>query len=375
MAEVFVIELPERNTYGEVMKAYFSLMRGFGLEIAHRSDKLLIPVHGARWFDDYVEWRNQQDPVHVKRRQSPGDPSFVLREFLSAPETVYRDVIPNTGDVRVLSKKIIAIRNTWLHFSDEPSVVQLREAADLVRGFGLKAGFKVEAPATRMIKRIDRIRTGQYGGATEGAQNPTPATPGASDAGDEPPAEITLDESTQPSRPPIGGRWVGAVPDRRMRVTKTRDLVDLATGASLRGEIAGDAAEKVRRWTSARPMGDLWVASDGAVGGYVEGQERLLGYLGEDPASETARGFLAKRFYELRDGHVVDVDTDVRLVDTVGDEGRASVREIEAAVAKVAEPGGTIRVTNYGDVLYIDEQGLTRVAEATPATWFPGHLG
>lgn len=371
MGEAFVMEYPEHNTYGEVMKGYFSLMRGFGIEFANRSDKILIPTRGVRWFDDYVEWRSAQDPTHVKRRQSSADPSFFLKEFLHAPETVYREVIPNTGDLRVLSKKIIDTRNTWLHFSDEPSVIQLREAAEYIRSFGAKASMGVEGPAARMIKRIDRIRTGQY----PPAPPPLTGPQSVEGAGDEPPAEIPLAHIDQPSRPPIGARWRGDIPERRVRVTKTRDVVDIETGASLRGEIEGDLAEKVRQWTSARPLGDLWVAGDGAVGGFVEGQERLLGYTGADPEGETARGFLLRRFYDVRDGQLVDVDSGSVLADTVGQDGVREACEIENAVVGVAEPGGTIRVTNYGDVLYIDDQGMTRITVATPKTWFPGHLG
>lgn len=373
MSAAFVMELPERNTYGEVMKGYFSLMRGFGVEFANRSDRILAPTHGASWFDDYVARRNAQDPAHVKRRQSSSDPSFFLREYLHAPETLYRDVIPNTGDLRMLSKKIIDIRNTWLHFSDEPSVTQLREAAELIRGFGAKASMGVAAPAARMIKRIDRIRTGQYPSA--GVQTARQAEPPTSDQGAEPPAEIPLETVSDEPRPPIGSPWRGAIPERRVRVTKTGDVVDVATGASLRDEVVGDFREKIRQWTSPRPLGDLWVDTDGAVGGFVEGQERLLGYTGEDPAGETARGFLVRRFYDIDDGRIVDVDSGSALGDTVRPEYGQRVRDIESAVTAVVEPGGTIRVTNYGDVLYLDETGTARVEIVTPTTWFPGHLG
>ena len=369
----YVVEYPDYNTYGEVMKGYFSLMRGFGLEFANRSHAMLAPTLGAHWFEEYVARRKAEDPVHVRGRLSPADPSFFLKEFRHAPETVYRQVIPNTPDLRVLSKKIMDIRNTWMHFGDEPTVMHLREAAEYLRDFGSKASMGVAGPAIRMIKRVDRIRTGQH-------QPPAVPTPAASTAptiadNAEPPAEIPLVPLTDEPRPPIGSLWRGDIPERRIRVTRTRDVVHIATGASLRSEIAGDISEKVRQWTSARPLGDLWVDADGAVGGFVEGQERLLGYTGEDPEGETARGFLVRRFYDIRDGRLVDIDSGSALRDTVGAECAEQAREIEDAVAGVMEPGGTIRVTNYGDVLYLDETGTSRIAVATPKTWFPGHLG
>ena len=33
------------------------------------------------------------------------------------------------------------------------------------------------------------------------------------------------------------------------------------------------------------------------------------------------------------------------------------------------------RLHHYGDVLYLDETGTSRIAVVTPETWFPGHLG
>ncbi|MDZ8275717.1 hypothetical protein R2Q81_07105 [Microbacterium aquimaris] len=355
------------------MKGYFSLMRGFGLEFANRSHATLAPLHGARWFDDYVARRKQEDPVHVRGRLSPADPSFFLKEFRHAEDTVYRDVIPNTPDLRVLSKKIIDIRNTWMHFGDEPTVMHLREAAEYLRDFGTKASMGVAGPATRMIKRVDRIRTGQYQPAA--VQTPASSTTPTSDNTAEPPVEIPLEPLTDEPRPPIGSIWRGDIPERRIRVTRTRDVVDIATGASLRSEVVGDLSEKLRRWISARPLGDLWVDRDGAVGGFVEGQERLLGYTGEDPEGETARGFLVRRFYDIYDGRLIDLDSGSVLSDTVQEDCAERARKIEDTVAEAMEPGGTIRVTNYGDVLYLDETGTRRIAFATPKTWFPGHLG
>lgn len=372
--EAFRIELPEHNTYGEVMKGYFSLMRGFGIEFARRSDRLLIPTYGPAWFDDYVERRRAEDPQRAKRRQSPEDPSFFLGEYLRVPETIYREVIPNSGDLRVISKKIVDMRNTWLHFSDEPSAAQLREAADLVRGFGQKVSMGIQGPAAQMMKRIDRIRSGQYQAATPEPQTAAQPQPASND-GDEPPAEVELETVERPSRPPIGGLWRGDIPERRVRVTRTRDVVDVQTGRSLRSEVDGDFSEKLRQWTSAKPMGELWVDADGAVGGFIDGQERLLGYTGPNPAGDIARGFLVRRYYDILDGKIVDLDSGETLTELVPEGAASEAMAIQNAVVSQVEPGGTIRITNYGDVLYIDDQGMTRLAVATPSTWFPGHLG
>lgn len=369
----FLMEYPERDSYGEVMKGYFSLMRGFGIEFASRSDRILSPARGARWFSEYVAQRKAAG-AKLNGRQSPEDPSFFLKEYLYAPGSVYYEVIPDDLALKTLAKKIVDTRNTWLHFSEEPSTTQLREAASLIGSFGQKTQMGVSGPATRMIKRIDKIRTGQYPLA---APRSTPPQVGATATGDddEPPIEISINESARPSRPPIGGLWRGEIPQRRLKVTKTRDVIDVSTGASIRREVSGDLGEKVRQWTSARPLGDLWADTDGAVGGYVEGRERLLGYIGTDPEDEVARGFLVKHYYDVRAGRLIDLDTGISLSEAAPKSAAEAVSEIERAVEAAVEPGGTIRVTNFGDVLYLDAHGMTRLTTVTPHTWFPGHLG
>lgn len=369
----FLMEYPERESYGEVMKGYFSLMRGFGLEFANRSDRVLSPTHGARWFSEYVA-RRKAEGAKMPGRQSPEDPSFFLREYIYTPESIYYKVIPDDLSVKTLAKKIMDTRNTWLHFSEEPSTAHLREAASLIGSFGQKTQMNVAGPAARMIKRIDKIRNGQYPQVVTRTSTAERSAP-ASDDGDDPPIEIPLDEPALPSRPPIGGLWRGEIPQRRLKVTKTRDVVDVSTGLSIRSEVFGSFGEKLRQWTSARPLGDLWLDVDGAVGGYVAGRERLLGYTGPDPADEIARGFLVKHYYDLRGGHLVDLDTGILLSDATQDSEAKAVERTESAITATAELGGTIRVTNFGDVLYLDDHGMTRVATVTPQTWFPGHLG
>lgn len=382
----FIMEYPERESYGEVMKGYFSLMRGFGLEFASRSDRVLGETMGASWFRHYVEELEHEARLRNRKlgRVSLTDPSFFLNDFLHTEDSLFRKVIENTGDVRVLAKKIVDTRNTWVHFSEEPTTAQLRDAAVLVRQFGEKNHMSVANPAAQLVKRVTKIQNGQYppvpkatpviGEKSEHAEPDVAAEVSGGDSG-EPPAEITLAEPTFEQRPPIGGTWIGDIPGRRVRVTRTRDVVDVETGRSLKSEIAGDPTEKVRQWTSARPMGDLWVANDGAVGGFVHGVPRLLGYLGPDPEGEVARGFLLPRYYDLVDEHLVDLDSGVRLLDVIPDDAaRAAASAAEQAVIQVAHAGGTIRLTNFGDLIYLDDDGLQRIAVVTPDTWFPSHF-
>lgn len=271
-ADAFVMEYPERATYGELMKGYFSLMRGFGLEFAHRSRRVLAPLYGPRWFAEYLSQRRRHD-VAFSPRQVEADPSFFLKEYVFEPESVYRDVLPDDVDLKVLARKIIHTRNTWFHFGEDPTPAQLREAAQLIRDFGARAQMAVAAPAHRMITRLDRIRTGQYA--------PAPAAPAHRD-----------------DHVPL--------PDAR--------------------------------------------------------------------ADDIARGFILGHFYDVHDGKIVHLDTGAALSDVVADEVAHHVESIESVLAAHHEPGGTVRVTDRGDVLYLTETMIRHLGTASPEAWFPGHL-
>ncbi|WP_173923338.1 hypothetical protein [Agromyces sp. Marseille-P2726] len=372
-----IIEYPDRDTYGDVMKGYFSLMRGFGLELAHRADEQLIPEFGPGWFGHWV--RVLKTRGKAKGRVALNDPSFFLGELVWTTDSPLRLVFPFHEHRFGLAKRILDTRNTWLHFSADPTLSQLEEAANLVRRFGEGTGLQISVPAARLIKRITRIRTGQHVPPAYGRAPIAPMAQADPDVAAElSPRDVPNDDAEAAielapvagSRPPIGGRWIGEVPQRKLRVTKTRDVIDLATGRTVRDEVEGDLREKVRQWTSPSPLGDLSVAEDGAVVGFVAGVARLLGYTGVDPENEEARGFLLPHFYDFVGGHLVDLDSGIRLADAAADSAPA----VDSALEGIAHEGGTIRLTTFGDLIYLDDQGLRRVATVTPSGWFPGHF-
>jgi len=277
----------------------------------------------------------------------------ILRDYIHEQDSPYLSVFGGQFQKQTAAKKILATRNTWFHFGDDPTTAQLEEAAKVVRGFVQSSDMHIAGRIDALIERLSDLRTGRY------PAEAVPSAPATIPAVAEP---APLDAPGDLPRPSIGGTWVGPIPELRYRMTRAGDVVHPDTMESVRSRATGDFADKVRAWTAVEPRGrELWIDIDGAVGGFIGAMPRLLGYLGPDPAGDIARGFFTPHFYAVDGTDVVDLDSGARL---------------KSDVATNVKDGASLRVTTYGDVLIVDdEQGIERVATVTPADWFPGHLG
>ncbi|RWR22872.1 hypothetical protein D8Y23_01430 [Microbacterium enclense] len=349
------IALPEDETPGELIKGYFTLMRAFGWDLYVTSHFMLRESLGSQWFAARISELKDSDPKNWRpnHRFEPQDPGVILRDYIHEQDSPYVSVFGGQFQKRAAAKKILATRNTWFHFGDDPTTAQLVEAAKVVRGFVQSSGMHIAGRIDSLIERLDDLRTGRY---------PADAAP-SSDATVPVVAEtVPLDTPEDLPRPSIGGTWVGPLPELRYRITRAGDVVHPDTMESVRSRVTGDFADKVRAWTAVEPRGrELWIDTDGAVGGFIGASPRLLGYLGPDPESDIARGFFTPHFYAVEGDEIADLDS-----------GERRKQPFAGGLAD----GATLRVTTYGDVLVVgDAEGMERVATVTPAEWFPGHLG
>ena len=210
---------------------------------------------------------------------------------------------------------------------------------------------KTDGAIVPLLTRLHKLQRGQY--VSNQVPPPTAAVPVHET---QPPVEQTSDVDIVGvvPRPKIGGIWQGEVPVGEYKITKTGDLVSVSTGDSLRDRVKGDATSKLRAWLAPNPKGDLWIDGDGAVGGYVTAVPRLLGYLAEEPPGEIARGFLFPQYFEVVGSQVRDIETGVS-------------HELPPGVP-VAD-GELLRLTTYGDLIRIDDDGVNRVAVVDPNSW------
>jgi hypothetical protein len=349
------IELPERDSYGEMMKSFLTLMRAFGMELAAICERSLTPKLGHWWFQKLMQQRLDEKRIRGQH-QDPRDAIIVLneiaREFVSP---IHAALPPSASTIRS-AKTIVAKRNELLHFSAEASIEDIGEVAHLIQGFARHYNMKTDGAIVPLLTRLHRLKRGQYEPNLPPMPNaqtpPTTDTPTVPPPPFEPPAEIEF--VGEGPRPKIGGVWQGDVPDGEFRITKTGDLVSVITGDSVIDRVEGDASAKLRAWMAPNPKGDLWVAADGAVGGYVAAVPRLLGYLGEEPPGEVARGFLLRRYFEAIGPTARDIES-----------GRSH------ALPEGSSPveGELLRLTTYGDLIRIDDDGVTRVAIVDPTEW------
>lgn len=349
------IALPEDETPGELIKGYFTLMRAFGWDLYVTSHFTLRDSLGSQWFAARISELKDSDPKNWRpnHRFEPQDPGVILRDYIHEQDSPYLAVFGGQFQKQTAAKKILATRNTWFHFGDDPTTAQLEEAAKVVRGFVQSSDMHIAGRIDALIERLSDLRTGRH---------PAEAVPSASATVPAVPESAPLDAPEDLPRPSIGGTWVGPIPELRYRMTRAGDVVHPDTMESVRVNVAGNFADKVRAWTAVEPRGrELWIDTGGAVGGFIGATPRLLGYLGPDPQGDIARGFFTPHFYAVDGNSVVDLDTSERRTPPFA-EGLAD--------------GMTLRVTTYGDVLVVgDAEGIQRVATVTAAEWFPRHLG
>lgn len=350
------IELPADETPGELIKGYFTLMRAFGFDLWVTAHFALRDTYGSHWFTERIGALQRSDPKNwnPSHRFVPQDPGVILRDYVHEEDSPYATVYGREWANHSLAKKILGTRNTWFHFGEDPTAVDLAEAASTVRSFVSGAGMHI---TTRIDSLLDRLELLTAGGLVTSMA----AEHSARSESNEALAPVPVSIPTDLARPPIGAIWIGAIPEMRYRATKTGDVINPETLESVKGRVVGDPDEKIRAWLAVAPRGgELWIDSDGAVGGFIGASPRLLGYLGPEPEGEVARGFFLPHFYEAQGAEIVDLDRGDRLT---------------SPIATMVERGTPLRVTTYGDVLLIDDQGFERVATVTSGEWFPGHLG
>jgi len=359
MTSALPIELPESKSYGELMKGYFTLMRSLGADLDVASREVLDDLRGPGWFVKLAEKRRQEGSRHFRgKHHDPFDPSVVLSDYAYQWDSPYRQVFSATDSSVTGAKKILQMRNRWLHFGQDPSANDMKECAIAVREFANQEKLPIAARIVPLGKRLERLISGQY----QGAKPPlAPAVP-AIEISPPPPTEppVASAGATPEPRPRIGGIWTGPIPADRFTGTKFGDLVD-RRGASIRDRIKGDVDAKLRAWFAPAPLDQqVWIADDGAVGGFVAGDERLLGWLDEGHDQDGARGFYTPHWYEARGAEFVDLDTGITRAHDLAADAQAET---------------VFRVTTYGDLVAFEPDGPSLVGTVSATDWFPGHLG
>ncbi|MBE7702380.1 hypothetical protein H9623_18975 [Oerskovia sp. Sa1BUA8] len=365
------VTLPEAEDAGQVLASYHTLMAAFGLELGKRYDDYGHQVAGPGWFETLRAARQAEHAKFVPKNRF--DPSFVIGEPLFHSTSPLRACLPKGKEFYDFLDDVRTTRNAWQHYSVEPNLDSLEEAAIVVHQVADRVGLAIAGPAEAVLERVESIRRGEWPLAgTAPTESPTIEVEADQETVDEVHREEVASTARQATRPPVGYPWTEEMPERRVRLTVSGGLVDLDSGESLAGLLGDRAPTILAQWISLRPKGELRVADDGATVGYIKGRRILLGFLGEEPAvdPDAPRGFLVPHRYRLKRGDVVDSMSGAHLSDVAVDDPSALV----AALAGALPDGSAIRLTTAGDLVVLNDEGPVKITSVTASTWFPDHV-
>ena len=356
---VYTIELPTADVPNQVYGTIFSVLSALGYELGGRYDSKLRDKLGATWFDDIQAQRE----VTYK---SMFDPSFVLAEPWFYSDSPTRACLPTTQEFYQMLKGARKLRNSWAHLNVEPSFTSLEKDLKYLQLFCHLAGLQLEELIKQIRTRIrdiiergwvpqanaendaelqaEIVRLNELMAGLKADQVATQMDVAAKDL-----AEVKLRIENQ-VRPMVGQEWAGELGSRKLMLIKqTRDLYDVDAKRSARNELLPEPEKKISDWLAVMPIGgDVYVAQDGAVAGYVRGVMRLIGYLGEEPkvSKNELRGFFILEEFVVAGDQVISSEYETEPIDVALLNG-FSLRALD---------GAFVRITTYGDVAYFDEE-------------------
>lgn len=373
--------LPKSNTPEEAETTYDKALRSLVIELGTLFDNTAKPVLGENWFEELMSVGHTEE--ERSKWISKYDPGFVFGEVLNHPESPLRMMLPADSGFLFSYKKSRQIRNAWAHNFGEFGLSKLYVDLQHFKNVGLGAGLAVGNALNPVIARIAAILNGTFielqdaPVSVEVSTAPDPQE--AQDAFDREVGErqkaqvIQENEQNQYKRPRIGGRWIGPKPKRALRIQeRLKDIVDRQTGISIRGELGDDAELKISRWLRPKPLGDLFVDSDGAVLGFIQGEPYLMGFMNNDHERDVSQieGFVLKYSYSLEDGDVIEEESNLRLSEVSGPD----TEKLRAVIKAAVDPLDEIKITTHGDLFSYTDNGPVKILRVEPELWFPGQL-
>lgn len=359
------IPLPTGNKPMEVAGIYAMLAQAFGEELGTFIDNQFKTSGHFEWFSDLKLFRNSQK-AHSFLYDDCMDPRFLLSEQLQ-PGSKLQELIPGWGPLwRNSGKNLREKMNKWSHNRVRYNLENLQQIVQLMGSLCRTSGLQLNDSLNALNSRINAILSGDFVPPMDGVGLPN--TISETDSQVEVVQEIPV---TLPTRPPIGSKWVGDLPTRRVVINHlTRSVTE--NGLPINNLLGANADQLLGLWLKYKPGGgEAFVAEDGAVMTHIQGDPFLIGWFGEDPDDdgETIRGFFLSREFELLKDDIQDVETG-QLLSQVA---LADITPLLHGLHKFADEGDLLSITDYGDIAVADESGAyKRIGNTRNETWFPG---
>ena len=280
-------------------------------------------------------------------------------------------------------------RNRWEHRSGQRNLAELKSDLEAFAYVAKEANLKLWEKLPLLLTRINAILSGTF--APDATAEPTAGVERPTDGENAAAVEEAIkrdDERLEEEReryrqreqnlaaqkrPRVGGKWIGDKPERALKLKpQLNDLVDASTRESVKAEWSEEAPLQIARLKMIAPMGDLFVASDGAIFGYKHGVARLMSYLGPEPERDVSeiQGFELPYSYSLSERGIFCDSNNTYLSQSRGDEAQL----LTAVLRKAVNPLDEVKITTHGDLYSITESGPKKIARVVASDWFPGHL-
>jgi hypothetical protein len=318
------------------------------------------------WFESVKEYRRSLgEPFTYK---SSRDLRFILSEATHEDSQIWH-LIPGLDKTWMSAANSLKLKlNQFHHQQLSPDLNNLLVLATLINTVATGPGISSAAWARALIGRTKAILSGTY-------------VPKAQSQIINPPQEVTeLEEKytkvikARIKRPPLGSPWLGDRPARHLTLDRrTRDVYDM-NGISVMNEVNQAGSEVIDKWLWYFPLGgDIFVAEDGAVMGYIKGDKYMIGWLGAEPEgySNQVRGYVLPQSYVFTGESIIDSTSGEDLSEVA----RQDVGQLIVALTEKIKPGTILSASDYGDLFVpVDDGDPVRLATAHRGIWFPGHL-
>lgn len=380
----FRVYLPRQNDKLEARMAYDTALNCVIVSFGGYLDTKASEAWGQNWFAQLMSAGHSYD--EREKWKSIYDPTALFGELLNYSQSPLWQFVPDTDAFYQYLKKSRQVRNAWSHeymkFDLNKLLVDLQHFRQLLSALDLPA----TKPLVGLGVRIKNVLNGEYAPTQLSAEevDETTVRPqservnvAAAEAIERARAEelkaekVAAEKEAQQPRPRVGAPWVGEKPTRALRtIPKLNDVVDRVTNESVRTELGDQAEAEIARWLAPKPLGDLFVDTDGAVLGYLQGSPYLLGYLGQQPQRnlDEIEGFALPASYSLVDGDIRDETTNMLLSKACSTD----TTQLRAVIANAVNPLDELKITTHGDLFAYTEDGPVKILRVPSELWFPG---
>jgi hypothetical protein len=295
----------------------------------------------------------------AKKFFTPFDPLFFLGSYVDIETSPLRTLLKYSTHLRGVAKTVRLNRNLWAHYRPPETRAEVIGAITNLRAFSSGLGMiDAEAAGVAIGDRLSEIAATRAR-LIAGKVEPQPDTLTVEDVVS-PPADTKVVAEPMPTRPRIGGSWEHELPKTVLDLNpKYRDVLD-STGNSVSKNMGKSVAKAIRRWLSMSINSWLYVDSrDGATVALIDGDPHLIGYLGDEPAVEENdyRGFFLPSAFENIGGVLVDTTSREPFSSEHFDLTPLTRDWVMGSIPSEA----SVRVTDYGDVVLIDDNGSRRI--------------